>query len=750
MISLYRSLLLFSLLAFFLALPTILLAQPTPPEPGQKQLGAEAKRQTLSLYQVRHTDITRDRRIAVSGPIKIRRGPRVNHEFEKDEYRREHGDTTVDRPGNPSALRGLNRGAVGAGISVDLDFESIDLAAMSSLTGFVATPPDTMGAVGPTQFFTALNMVYRVHDKATGTADTSLDVIDSDFWIAAVDPNDSGGGDPRVRFDRINNRWVVIAFTTNPLPNNRILIALSDGPTISLATIWTQYYVTPRLTNGGLNDRGCFADYPMLGIDANAIYLGANMFDQTPLSLEGCGGAAAGATNSSVFVVPLNGLPVLGGDASSATTAFTGLLSSVPIITPMPADNMDPAATTGYVIGHNASSDTQLELGKISNPAGPPGAPTITWTTITVNNKNDGFSSDPSPIGPGSTSAFKACGVPYVGLTSPGPCRSTSTVTAGEWGLDPLGFRPIGGALVRNGKLWTAMTSSVLGPSGALVLWPDVGDRHSVVFFEIDVANSTKVQEGNVFDATTLENTVGSPTSPLHVWMGSVAVNGQGHAVVGATGADTDSTAPSGAWAARRSSDPAGAFSEPAVFHPGIDTGDMRQPFESSDRRTRWGDYAQVTVDPCDDMTFYSIAQYQDSPVITGASTFPNYGLAVARILSAPPAFTSATDAPMGDLSTTITVTGADFYDPPIAGMPPCRQELSATSSTVGVVVNGVTFSSPTEILIDLNTVLATPGAASLVVTNPDGQDVTVPINLVIATDIFADGFESGDTTSWQ
>ena len=687
----------------------------------------------LTPFQVRHGDVVTSAQPLPFDSLRVRNAPSPNERFDKEEYRREYGDTTRDvgRAWDKPELR--SPPAIGSGLGLDLEFESIDLADVAVITGgLIGTPPDTMGAVGPTQFFTTQNNAYRVHDKLTGAADTSLDVLDSDFWVAAVDSNDSGGGDPRVRFDRINNRWVVIAFTTSPLANNRILIALSDGPTISMSTIWTQYFITPMNTNGGSSENGCFADYPMLGVDRNAIYLGANMFRQTG----GCGGT--GTTNTAVFVVPFNGLPMGGGDASSATTAFTGLRSgtnAAPIWSPMPADNMDPNATIGYVIGHDAGSDTILKLGKISNPTGAPGTPTIAWTNITVSNKNDGFSSGASP-----------CGVPFPGNPTPGPCSGGGTPGAGEWALDPLGFRPLGGAIVRNGRLWTAMTSSVNGPNGDLRLWPTVGDRNSVVYFEIDVNSNTLIQDGDVFDQVTAENTAGSPTAPLHVWMGSVAVNGQGHAVVGATGTDTASIAPSGVWAGRLATDPLGSFAQPQIFHAGTNTGEIRMDFESSDRFTRWGDYAQVTVDPCDDMTFYAIAEFQDTPAIS--PTRSNWGTAVARISAPAPLFSAAGDAETGSASTQVDVAGSGFYNTPSSGMPPCRTEISATSSTAGVSVNSVAFVSPGAIVLDLDTNGATPGTATIVVTNPDGQSVNVTVPLISSDAIFSNGFETG-TIVW-
>lgn len=571
-------------------------------------LPASVGAQELTEYQVVHADLVKESRETARKSLvpEVREMPLF--ELDKQEFRRRYGDFTRDtgRAWTPVPERVAPLGP--SPFSLDFAAEAIDLATASPIAGFLYTPPDTMGAVGPTQFVTTLNGVYRFHDKTTGDPDLGLDVADSDFWVPAVDPNDNGGGDPRVRFDRLTDTWIISAFELGPgqsLANNRLLIAQSDGPVVSGSTVWTQWFITPRDAVDGGPNNGCFADYPMLGVDVNAIYLSANMF----AIVSPCAG-----TQTAVFVLPKAQLPGGGGNASAVTTAFSGLLTSGPIWSPMPADNFDPAATTGYVIGHDANSDTTLLLGKISDPGGAPGTPTLTFTPITVSNKNDGW---------GTGSGLR--GVPYPGVPNPSPPA---------WGLDPLGFRPLGGAHVRDGRLWTAMTSSVDGPDGDLVLFPNVGDRNSVVFFEIDVVNDTLIQDGNVFDGITAQD-----SDPIHLYMGSVVVNGQGHAVVGATGNDTSVIAPSGYWAARLASDPLGDFSEPASFHAGTDTGDMRHSFESNPRPTRWGDYSMVTVDPCDDMTFYAIQEYQDTPEV---STGGNWGTALARILAPTPTFDSA------------------------------------------------------------------------------------------------------------
>ncbi len=617
--------------------------------------------------------------------------------------------TIVARTAPPLANIGVNQQTTG------LTFESIDLNACAPIYGFNFTPPDTEGAIGPTQFATIQNGCYRWHDKATGAPIGALDTSANGFWPASVDPSDNAGGDPRVRFDRLTDTWVISAFTRDAV--NRIVFAISDGPVISGATVWTYYFVDPAAAVGGSpHDVGCFADYPMLGVDVNAILIGNNMF------------SCPAGFGTTAWVIGKANLPAGGGDASPVTTAFTDMYFNAPFIwSPMPVDNYDVTATESYFVGHYvggaSNPDTTLVLLTISNPGGPAGTPTLSAQNIAISDKNDGYGT----------------GVPYPGNPTPagGGCPG-----ACDWGLDALGFRAIGGAHLRDGSVWLSMTSSVNGPTGDLRLWPAVGDRHSVVWWEIDAASGAVLQEGNIYDDVTL---IGN--DPLHIFMGSIMVSGQGHAVTGYTVNDTTALAPSAGWSGRLAGDPAGTFPNSVnVYWVGTDTGDLRQSFETTDRETRWGDYSQTSLDPCDDMTMWTIQEFQDTP----AGAFGgNWAVAVAQIMAPPPpASASLVPVPAtvnaGSLAT-INVTGSTaggdgFYDIPATGMSAsCASPMTVTILDSGlnpVTVSNIdwrTLSDPAQTTFDIDTTGATPGTATVDICNPDGQCSRTTIDILAA-----------------
>src|SRR5262249_37504438 len=135
------------------------------------------------------------------------------------------------------------------------------LGAQSSDSGFI--PPDTMAAVGPTQFIVHVNGRIRSFNKTTGLADGVLNTTTDNFWNSVR--NGSTTSDPQTRFDRIPNRW--FADMINPSTPNRIMIAVSSGPTITSQSSFTFFQFQQDLVGPTPNsDTGALADYPSLGV----------------------------------------------------------------------------------------------------------------------------------------------------------------------------------------------------------------------------------------------------------------------------------------------------------------------------------------------------------------------------------------------------------------------------------------------------------------------------------------------------
>ena len=159
------------------------------------------------------------------------------------------------------------------------------LAVQSSESPFI--PPDSMGAAGPTQFLVAVNGRIKVFDKTgvLGPLNTDLDT----FFAAALPAGSAGTSDPRVRFDRLTDRWFLSAISVDT--PNRILLAVSSGPTITSASSFTFFFFQHDLVGTTPNaDTGGFADYDTLGLDVNALYVGANIFNAAGTTFIGTSG----------------------------------------------------------------------------------------------------------------------------------------------------------------------------------------------------------------------------------------------------------------------------------------------------------------------------------------------------------------------------------------------------------------------------------------------------------------------------
>src|SRR6266478_6275398 len=531
-----------------------------------------------------------------------------------------------------------------------------------------AFPPDSMGAVGPSQFFIFVNGRLRTFNKTTGAADGVINA-DPDIFFSSVMTNAPVNftSDPQVRYDRLSGRWILIIIdvpsssssSVGDMPN-RVLIAVSDAASagvITANTVWSFYFI-PQNTVGGANT-GQFLDYPSLGVDNNAVYIGGNMF-----------GAVSGSfAGTSAFVVRkssiLNGGPIV-------VTAFRGLISGGDgPDSPRGVDNYDPAATEGYIIGPSDSTFGRLVMRRISDPGGTPAisaniAITVNATALPINVNANG--------------------------------------TSGQ--LDALDDR-LFAAHIRNGRLWTAHniavdSTGVASPSR---------DRDAARWYELSVpvgsGTPTVVESGTIFDSAA------TASSARWYWIPSVVVSGQGHAAFGF------STAGAGfrinaATTGRLATDALGTVNAPTLL-----TGSSTSYNPSDGSPHRWGDYSFTSVDPSDDMTMWTIQEFCD-----GSNT---YGLEVAKLLAPAPATPSSASSSvatgLSSISVTITGTsssGSGFFDPGTG----FAKRIGA-SATGGVTVNSITYVDPTHVTLNLNTTAASAGSQNVTITNPDGQIAT-------------------------
>jgi hypothetical protein len=469
------------------------------------------------------------------------------------------------------------------------------LSITSAESGFI--PPDSQVAIGPTQIVAFANGRIKTFNRA-GSPDGALNTSANSFFTSVR--NGSTVSDPQVRFDRISQRWFLLGINT-PSTSNRVVLAVSSGPTITNTSSFT-FFFFQQDTVSPVGNSGQFADYPSLGVDANALYTGSNMF----------GGGFVGTTGWVIQKASVLGAGPIG------VTAFRGIgTTSSGVYSPRGVDNDDPAATEGYFIGTDVGSLGRLVMRRVSNPGG---SPTISSNIlITV-----------------ATTA-KPISVPAMG----------STIS-----MDALDDR-LFAATVHRDRLTgvtTLVTSHNIQVNSSGVA-SSSGGRNGSRWYQLGNLTGTPnvVQSGTLFD--------NAASSPLSYWIPTAAMSGQGHLAVAC------SRAGAGAWAGaatagRLSTDVPGLTQAPTI----IVNGGGSYTVTGGDTRNRWGDYSATMVDPLDDQTLWTVQEYVTSTNAWGLRVAKLLAPPPVTPTSASPAV-AAGDTNVNVTVTGAQSAGSAFYD---------------------------------------------------------------------------------------
>ena len=524
-------------------------------------------------------------------------------------------------------------------------------------------PPDCNGATGPSQVLTCANTRMQVYDKAgvLGPLNTDLNT----FFNSVR--NGSGISDTHIRYDRLSGRWFVVTINVAG-SNNRVCIAVSSGPVIAGAGSFTFFQFQFNLVTTAGNN-GQFFDYPTLGVDANALYIGGNCF-------------GPGFTGSIIFVVRKSS--ILGAGPIVATAFRTVATAGSGIYTPQGVDNDDPAATEGYFVGTDAGVYSRLNFIRIGTPGGVPTATVLP------------FLNTPSTYDPIDQ-------------------QSQGTATL----LDGVDFRLFAAHVMKNKltgvtTLWTAHNIRVNNAGVGI----NTGNRNACRWYQIGNMTGTPalVQSGTLYD--------GAGANYRGFWIPSIAMSGQGHAVLGGSTASPVNYADVMV-AGRYSCDALGTL-QPFALATASSTA-----YNLGGGTTRWGDYSQVVVDPNDNMTMWAFEEYCDAA--------NDWAVRVVQLLAPPPPPTASLN-PLANVgchpsvpvsivaNSTPNCTG--FFDPgPDVGGPGFANHITA-SVTGGITVNSITFIDATHVNLNLNTTVCVPGTYVITITNPDGQSTTINITI--------------------
>ena len=421
---------------------------------------------------------------------------------------------------------------------------------INNLDGF--TPPDTVGAIGPSNYVQAVNVRVQVFDRFTGAAQTTANPISSLFTslgggslCATTDD-----GDPVVLYDQYADRWLIAQFANASSTTGPYYMAIAVSKTSDPTGAYYAYcFQTPNVSGGK------FPDYPKIGVWPDGYYMSVNQFD------------GAGNTYLGAGVYAFNRAKMLAGDPTAnfiyfdlngVDSNFFGLLpSSVDGPLPPPGTPNYFAVLDGVSLGNTSDALHVFQFhADFVNP---------NLSTFTERAE--------SPV---NVAAFTAFSPSSPGVPQSGTSQQLDTLA------DRLMFRLQYRNFGSNESL--VVTHTATGGSG----------QAGIRYYQL-----RRNLPGGTFGIN--EQATYAPDS-LHRWMGSAAMNYRGDLGVGYS-VSSSSTFPSIRYAARLAGDaPNGLFQGEAT----LITGGGSQTSAGN----RWGDYSCMTLDPTDDCTFWFTTEY--------------------------------------------------------------------------------------------------------------------------------------------
>ncbi len=432
--------------------------------------------------------------------------------------------------------------------------------------GSFTIPPDTTGAVGIDKVVTHVNNNYVVHDKTTG-ARLSVVSIDA-FWAPT---GATGVFDPRVLYDRYNNRWLVSAVANAATPNSSVLIGISNTSDPQGTYTLFRFIVGCAAGAAGCNAGGEWADFPMLGFNKNWVAVTWNQF----------------TSNANAFVA---GRGIL-MDYPQLRAGVNNSFNMPPISAGNGGFSVHPATTYSatenvlYFVSHVGSAAATYRVFNITGA--PPAAPTLAATAI-LTRPGGGWTQ------PGGDILPQTC-VGVVGTTCPATLRRINATDAF--------IRS--NVVFRNGRIWYAQTIGL--PAGGLT-------RTAAQWTALVATTGAFSEGGRVDDPTATATNGGS-------WYAypSIAVNDNDDVLLGYSEFESDDFADAG-YSFRLGTDPAGTMRDPVIYKEGEDY--YSKAF--SGPSNRWGDYSHSVVDPVNDRDMWTIQEYAGTRTVPNANTTTN------------------------------------------------------------------------------------------------------------------------------
>lgn len=315
--------------------------------------------------------------------------------------------------------------------------------------------------------------------------------------------------DPKTLWDQHANRWVLVAVALHESQDQSwflISISQTDDPLGS----WWNYALDATLDGDQITDN--WADYPGIGVDHQALYLTANMFQ-----------FGGDFQYSKLRIIPKDGGSPGTGPYSGGTISFDDLVGMT---------NPDGSLAFTMQPCHTYGAPQVLYLVNSIYPTlQQPTPDTLTLWSLT------------DPLGTPTLTSSSVKTAPY-GIPPSAPQPSSSAL------LDTGDTRVLN-AVFRGGSVWCALTTQQD--------WGDGANVAAVHWFQLNPASGTLVQQ-SIYGAAS-----------LYYYYPSVMPDTQG-SMLAVFCRSAQNEFASIYFAGRRSSDPLGTLGASVLVHAGVDS----------------------------------------------------------------------------------------------------------------------------------------------------------------------------------
>ena len=421
-------------------------------------------------------------------------------------------------------------------------------------------PPDTNGEIGRDAYLQTVNAGFQFFSR-DGTPLTPI-ADNNTIWQGFGGPCEtSNEGDPVALYDQLADRWIMSQFAWDNFYTGPyyecVAVSASSDPLGS----WHRYEI--------LSPNKTFPDYPKLGVWTDGYYLTTDEFYVRGATYLWAGVGAWALERAKMLAGQPAGLIY----THLPPSQWGGML---------PADidgkTLPPAGSPEYFVEVDDSAwdpanipNDRIEVWAYRVSWDAPASSTFTKTTELHQSPFDGI---------------------LCGFANCVPQKDTSQK------LDTLTYFTMFRASYRNfGKYESILINHTV----------DVGDgtteRAGIRWYEVRNPSSPVLYQEGTF----------APDDGIWRWTGSIAQDSAGDIAVGYSGSSA-TTFPDIRYAGRLAKDPKGLL---AQGESTLYAGNGSQTGSAG----RWGDYADITVDPADDCTFWFTTEYMPATSYNSWST---------------------------------------------------------------------------------------------------------------------------------